>query len=229
MVRIRAGLTQAELARRAGVSQQTISRIERGQLAGIRVATLRAIGGVLGILVDVRPRWRGGELDRLLAAGHSQLHDELAEHLTAHGWQHEAEVTFSQYGERGAIDILAWHPRQRIALVIELKTELVDVQDLLASLDRKRRLAASIARERGWDPVAIAVWLVIAEDHTNRRRVGAHRHVMRAAFPADGRTMRGWLQRPGGTIAGMSFWQSRSRSPARRGAAPVRRVRARSP
>lgn len=225
MVRIRSGMIQAELGRRAGTSQGTISRVERGQLAGVRVATLRAIAAVLGILVDLRPRWRGGELDRLLSAGHSQLHDELARHLTDHRWLHDAEVTLSVYGERGAIDILAWHPGERIVLVIELKTELVDVQELLSSLDRKRRLARGIARERGWDPVAVAAWVVIAEDHTNRRRVAAHRHVLRAAFPADGRTVRGWLKRPAGALSALSFWRSRTGTPARRGAAPVRRVR----
>ncbi|HET7727036.1 MAG TPA: hypothetical protein VFK54_06895 [Candidatus Limnocylindrales bacterium] len=96
-------------------------------------------------------------------------------------------------------------------------------------MDRKRRLAAGIAREPGWDPIATAVWLVIPEDHTNRRRVGAHRHVLRAAFPADGRSVRGWLRQPIGPIAAMSFWRSHARTPARRGSAPVRRVRVRPP
>ncbi len=60
------------------------------------------------------------------------------------------EVSFAVYGERGVIDILAWHPGERALLVIELKTEIVDIQDLIGTVDRKRRLARVVARDRGW-------------------------------------------------------------------------------
>jgi hypothetical protein len=53
-------------------------------------------------------------------------------------------------GERGIIDVLAWHAGRRCLLVIELKTELVDPAALLAQVDRYRRLALALARERGW-------------------------------------------------------------------------------
>jgi len=45
-------------------------------------------------------------------------------------WQVFPEVSFSIWGERGVIDLLAWHPGRRALLVIELKTELVDVGEL---------------------------------------------------------------------------------------------------
>jgi len=89
------------------------------------------------------------------------------------GWVTEPEVSFSIYGERGIIDVLAWHPGRRILLVIELKTEFVDVNELMGSVDRKRRLAAAIARERGWDSAAIGAWVVIADSRTNRRALAA--------------------------------------------------------
>ncbi|MEA2632936.1 MAG: hypothetical protein QOE66_3155, partial [Chloroflexota bacterium] len=68
------------------------------------------------------------------------------------GWILAPEVSFAIYGERRVIDILAWHPGRRALLLIELKTELVDMNELLGTLDRKRRLARRIAQERGWDP-----------------------------------------------------------------------------
>ena len=70
-----------------------------------------------------------------------------------HDWAAEPEVSFSIYGERGIVDILAWHPTRRSLLVIELKTEFVDINELMGSVDRKRRLARTIGRDRGWDPV----------------------------------------------------------------------------
>ena len=53
-------------------------------------------------------------------------------------WMLAPEVSFSVYGERGVIDILAWHPGRRALLVIELKTDLVDMNELLGTFDRKR-------------------------------------------------------------------------------------------
>jgi hypothetical protein len=66
------------------------------------------------------------------------------------GWSIAPEVSFSIWGERGLIDILAWHAPTRSLLVIELKTAIVDVSGLVGTVDRKRRLAPEIARSRGW-------------------------------------------------------------------------------
>jgi DNA-binding XRE family transcriptional regulator len=53
-MREEAGLTQAELARRIGVSQPVVSRLEKGQdRRAPRFETLRRIGEVLGRKVEV--------------------------------------------------------------------------------------------------------------------------------------------------------------------------------
>ena len=146
-VRIRKGLRQADVGTAAGVAQDTVSRLERGELGGMTVDRIRAIGAAVGVLIDLQPRWHGGELDGLLGARHSALHEAVAARLaTLTDWTLVPEATFSEFGERGAVDILAWHAPTRTVLVIELKTEIVDVQEMLGTLDRKRRLARSIAR-----------------------------------------------------------------------------------
>ena len=155
-VRIRKRLRQVDVALAAQTSQDTVSRLERGAIGGMTVAQIRAIGEAIGVTLDLVPRWRGGELDRLLGARHSALHEAVAARFaTLPGWSAVPEVTFSIYGERGAIDVLAWHEPTRTLLVIELKTEIVDVQELIGTLDRKRRLAPKIALERGWRPVTV--------------------------------------------------------------------------
>jgi transcriptional regulator with XRE-family HTH domain len=223
VVRIRRGLRQRDVAVAAGVAQDSVSRLERGDLGSMSVDRIRAIGAAVGVLIDLTPRWRGGELDRLLGAKHSALHDSVARRLgTLPGWTLAPEVTFSVYGERGAIDVLAWHAATRTLLVIELKTEIVDVQELLGTFDRKRRLARAIARDRGWDPSVVAAWLIVAESRTNRRRVASHAAVLRAALPDDGRTIESWLLAPRGLVAALSFWPANDRV---RRIAPVRRVR----
>jgi hypothetical protein len=115
-------------------------------------------------------------------------------------------VSFSIYGERGVIDLLLWHPGRRALLVIELKTDIVDVGEMLGTLDKKRRLAWQIAEDRGWLPLTISAWIVVAGSRTNERRISEFRAMLRSAYPADGRQMRAWLRDPVGSIAGLSTY-----------------------
>src|SRR5580765_1661924 len=115
------------------------------------------------------PRWRAGDLDRLLNSRHSALHEEVARSFAKRpDWLAEPEVSFSIYAERGVIDILAWHRKQQMLLVIELKTDIADVNELVGTLDRKRRLAWQVARDHGWDVgerTSTSAWLIVAESH----------------------------------------------------------------
>jgi len=150
-VRIRKRLTQEDVSKLASVSRGTVSRIERGHLDQVRLASIRAVAKALDVRVDLVPRWRGGDLDRLLNARHSALHEQVARSLQERpDWLVAPEVSFAIYAERGVIDILAWHAKRQMILVIELKTDIVDLNELLGTLDRKRRLAWKVARERGW-------------------------------------------------------------------------------
>jgi len=139
-------------------------------------------------------------------------------------WVVEPEVSFSIYGERGVIDILAWHPTTRILLVIELKTEIVDLNEMLGTLDRKRRLAWRIAADRSWDPVDVAMWVIVADSRTNRRVVAEHAAVLRSKLPSDGRRVRRWLRNPIGRIDALSFLPYVRGLHAGVDPAPIRRV-----
>lgn len=137
-LRVRRQLTQDEVGGAARVSRYVVGRVERGRLAGIPLGKLQAITAAVGARLDTIVRWQGGDLGRLLNARHSAMHEVIARLFESlDGWTIEPEVSFSIYGERGVIDILAWHPVRRSLLVIELKTELVDLNDLMGSVDRK--------------------------------------------------------------------------------------------
>jgi len=225
-VRIRRGWRQADVAQRAGSSVTAVSRVERGQLDGMPLATLRRIAAALDIRVDLVPRWRGADLDRLLNAGHAEMHEWLAHYFDRlPGWVCAPEVSFAVFGERGVIDILAWHPGRRALLIIELKTDIVDVNDLIGSADRRTRLARTIVADRGWDPATVSVWVVVAPSRTNRRRVVAHKAMLRAAFPTDGRGIRAWLLDPRGRVAALSFWPDSHAGKVGPDLTPARRVR----
>jgi transcriptional regulator with XRE-family HTH domain len=229
-VRLRRGLRQEDLAAAAGLSRSTISLIERGHCETLSLAAIRRAAGALDIRVDVLGRWRGGDSDRLLSRRHSHLAERFATFLASNpGWVIEPEVSFSIYGERGVVDQLAWHVASGHLLLIELKTEFVDVNEMLGTFDRKRRLATAIAATRGWCPTAVSAWLIVTDTKTNRRHAAQHSTLLRSRFQLDGRQLRPLLKRPSGPTTGLAFWTDSNPGSARPDRGPVRRPRAASP
>ncbi len=225
-VRIHRRWRQDDEADAAGIARSTVSRIERGHLGELSVDTVRRVAAALDIHVDLLARWRGGDLDRLVGAGHSAMHEVIAKLFTSTpGWVAAPEVSFSIYGERGVIDVLAWHRERRMLLVVELKTELISVESLIGQVDRYRRLAPRIGRERGWDAASVSGWVVLADSRMNRRRLARHATVLRGAFPVDGRSIPGWLRRPDRPISALSFLANDHPGDVRRGFSTPRRVR----
>lgn len=225
-VRIRRRWRQEDVAARAGVARSVVSLIERGHLDSTPLRTLRALAAALDIRLDVVPRWRGGELYRLLGARHSALHESVSTHFDRlPDWRTRPELSFSIYGERGVIDLVAYHPASGSLLVVELKTEIVDVNELVGTLDRKARLAPRIVKDLGWRVETVSRWVVVSRDKTNQRRIAAHRSMLGSAFPSDGHAMRSWLVRPQGSIAALSMWTLVASSDA----SPTRSQRIRIP
>src|SRR5262245_58554262 len=117
-VRIRLRERQVDVARRARISRHVVSRIERGRLGEVSIRSLRRVSDALAIHVALTARWRGGELDRLLNARHAALHEAaLAMFDRAPSWELVSEASFAIGGERGIIDLLAWHPGRRALLI----------------------------------------------------------------------------------------------------------------
>ena len=205
-VRIHLRLRQEDVAPRAGVSQSSVSRIERGHFATLPLAVVRAVANMLEIRLDMIPSWRGGSLERVMNARHSALHEALADRLAGSaGWVSAAEVSYSIYGERGVIDRLGFHAAGRMLVVFEIKADLADPAGLVAQLDRYRRLAPEIAQSRGWEGGQVSCWAVVADTDTNRRRLALHRELLRGAFPADGRMLAEWLRDPTSRVDGLTF------------------------
>lgn len=224
-IRIRKRWRQEDLAARAKVSRWTVMRIEQGRLASVPLGKIRAVAAALDARVDAIVRWQGGDLSRLVSARHARMHEIVARYfIDLPGWIVEPEVSFSIYGERGIIDVLAWHPTSQILLVIELKTEVIDLNEMLGTLDRKRRLAPQIVEDRKWDPVAVATWVIVADGRTNRRTVADHAVVLRTKLPTDGRGVARWLRQPTGRVDALSFLPNVQGLHLGVDPAPVRRV-----
>lgn len=223
-VRVKRRLRQRDLAERAGVSRAAIWRIEHGRLDEMALATIRRACAPLEIRVDLGLRGRGADLDRLMSARHTAMHEVVARFLAERFpvWEIAHEVSFSIWGERGVVDLVLWHAATRSLLIIELKTDLVDQGELLATMDRRRRLAREIVAERGWVPMSVSSWVIVARSRTAERHLAANRTVLRSAFPDDERRVKAWLGKPVGTVQALSLW----RAPADVELASPRRVRA---
>jgi transcriptional regulator with XRE-family HTH domain len=194
-LRHRRGWRQVDLGVKADVSDSTVSSIEHGRIGGISVGMLRRIFAALGVTFRLDLGWHGAELDRLLDADHASLAEQWKRRLEHAGWLVHAEVSFDVYGDRGRIDLLAFHPPSRCMLVVEIKTRIADLQGLLGPLDIKVRLAGQVARRFGWRPARVIRCLVLAEDRTNRRRVAEHTALL-SGFVLRGRAALAWLRQP---------------------------------
>jgi transcriptional regulator with XRE-family HTH domain len=228
-VRIRRRLRQLDLAEIGRVSRATVSLLERGHCETLSLIAIRRIAAAVDVRVDLVGRWRGGDLDRLLNRRHSVLAESFAAAVAlAGGWEIDPEVSFAIYGERGVIDQLAWHAETGHLLVVEFKTQFVDVNELLGTLDRKRRLIRQIAGGRGWTPSRISTWLVISDTSTNRRHAREHATLLRSRLPLDGRQLRALLRNPACAGSGVAFWSDSSGSSTGSGIRTVPRPRTRA-
>jgi transcriptional regulator with XRE-family HTH domain len=198
-------MRQVDVADTAGVSQALVSAIEHGNLDQTSLGSVRRVASAVGVSLAFEPRWRGADLPRLLDERHAAVVQQIVTRLTALAWTTLPEHTFSIRGERGSVDVLAWRPARRAALVIEVKTQIVDMQEMLSTFDRKRRLLSTIVRDLGWKPLAVGALLVMPEETQARHAVARYRPLFDATYPDRGRSVRAWLLRPEHDLRGLWF------------------------
>lgn len=175
-------------------------------IARLRFDEVERCLGALGAELEVRVVYRGAEADRLIDRVHSMLVTRVVAVLRDMGWEVRTEVTFSEWGERGSYDILAWHATTRTLLVVEVKSEIATVEGTLRPLDVKFRLGPSVASKRfGWQPRAVGRVLVLPEERTARRQVQRSNELFRSTLPLTSRQVRRWLRAPSAAMSGIWF------------------------
>jgi len=202
-----------------------ISKIERGEIVAVPVRVLRAVADALGASLDLKLRWHGEGLDRLLDEAHSRLVEAMVVLLRDAGWDVAVEVSFSIRGERGSIDVLAWHAATASLLVIEVKSVVPDSQATLHGLDRKARLGPQLANERGWECRNIGRLLVVGESSTSRLRISRLDATYGTALPDRNNQVRRWIRTPGGPLGGLLFLRNAPVGSTKRRSTARERVR----
>ncbi len=228
-VRLRRGLRQCDVAAVAGLSQSTVSLVERGRFEALTIGTIRDVARVLDVWLPIEPRWRGAELPRLLDERHALLVGLAVAELRRLGWEVRVEYSFNVRGERGSVDVLAWSAGVRALMIVEVKTQIVDVQELLSTMDRKRRVVPmAVTAELGWRPDLVGSILVLPDETRARSAVARHGRVFSAALPARTMEVRGWSRNPARSLAGIWFLRDTNPGSRMRTGGGATRVRLRS-
>lgn len=202
VVRLRRDQRQSDVAARAGISASAVARHERGEIAEVTHRALRRHAHAVGVRLELA--LRGPTSDLLRDDEHAAVVDHLKRWLESLAWDVAVEVSYSEYGERGRIDLFAFHGTSRALLVAEIKTGIFDAQELLGSLDVKARLAPTIARRNGWQPSHIGVLLAVTKTDTNERKIQRLRALF-SGFAMRGPHARAWLGNPTGTARLLLF------------------------
>lgn len=172
MLRLRKDWRQADVAIRARISTSAVGRHENGIIGSLGMLERHA--AVFGLRIDVRLVGRAGHLVRLADEEHARIVELVAAWFRDHGFLTETEASFSEWGERGRIDLLAFDPATGTLVIVEVKTQLLDLQDLFGTLNVKERLAMTIAERRGWTAVRRVTVLAVASTAANRQIVRDH-------------------------------------------------------
>jgi len=211
-------MTQAHLAAIARVPRRDVQRVEAGLAGLVMLERLRRIFEAAGGGGRFSIWWRGADADRLIDERHAGLVERAVATFLRRGWTTAVEVSFSEFGERGSIDILAAHEAFRSVAICEVKSDIGAFEQMNRVLDAKERLGPKIAeREVGWRPLIVGRLLILADHSTNRRLVSRHEQTMAAIYPARGPEVRAWLHLPERPLRGIWFL---SDAPRRGGISP---------
>jgi transcriptional regulator with XRE-family HTH domain len=205
-VRREKGLRQVDVGRRSGLSQSAVSRLERGRLDAMTLGAVERVARALDIDLRLEARWRGGAGDQLVDRGHARLVEWTVARLRRAGWEVVVEFTFNHFGERGSVDVLAFHAATRSLLLVEVKTRLQDLQAFLSVFDRKNRVVPGlVARELGWDPASVSRMLVLTDTTANRSLVERHRSSLDLTLPGRAADARRLMRDPGRPLGAIWF------------------------
>ena len=170
--RLRAGVSQRDVAAATGVSQTKVARTEGGRLLEVSVLDVARHAGAVGLRLHAKLYPAGPPIrDQAQVA----LLDRFRKRLSPI-WRIRLEAPLPGDRDLRAWDMLVWRGREAagtpgVSLGVEAITRLRDVQAQVRAAQLKRR-DASVTR----------LVLLVAATHANRRALAAAEPLLRSDF-----------------------------------------------
>ena len=183
--RRRLRLSQAELGRRVGVHQTTISRIEAGRGAAVPLALWVALGVALERPYAVsfsKPLDPGANL---ADAGHLEIQEALVATAVATGRTASVERPSRADAPSHSTDVAIHDEAHRVRILAEAWNTFGDLGAAIRSTTRK--LAEVVAAEGGTGCRVATVWVVRAST-ANRSILSSYPNLLAATFPGSSAT-----------------------------------------
>ena len=185
-----ASLGQREVARRAGISQVHVSRLERGLGAQSSLAVWARVAAATGEdLVAFLEHAPGADRPRDME--HLRRQSALVSFATPGGWRALPEFAVDPRSVRSrSIDVALVHERTREAVVAEIWDWFQDVGAGFRSLEGKRAALASLLERRastGGRPWIVRSLYVVRNTRRNRALVRELEPLFAARFPGSSR------------------------------------------
>jgi transcriptional regulator with XRE-family HTH domain len=199
--RLAIGWGQAELARHAGTSQSTVSRLERGLADRVDLATVGRIFDLMGCRLDLRVE-APFLADRRHQADPAHAHcvAYVVRRLTGAGWVTKREVEISHARSHGWIDVLAYRAADRALLVVEMKTDIEDLGRIERSMAWYEREGPMACRRVGWSVRSVIGVLMVLDTGVTQKRLRVNRDALAQTFPMPPRELRRIVEFPKAAI-----------------------------
>jgi transcriptional regulator with XRE-family HTH domain len=179
-------VTQRQLADRIGVSQSSISRIERGLSAAVSLGTWVALGIALDRPLAVSFSRPLGEGRLPIDAGHLEIQEHLLALARSTGRAGTFELPTKPLDPSRSTDVGVRDARHRVRILAECWNTFGDLGASIRATNRK--VAEAVAT---WpDDRVASVWIVRATA-ANHALLGRYPHIVDATFPGSSRR---WLR-----------------------------------
>jgi transcriptional regulator with XRE-family HTH domain len=188
LIRLRAGVSQAAVARGIGVARSVICRIELGDedvSPRIRARAAALLGADLNLAIYP------ASAPLIHDAAHAQIVERLLTQV--HSTWHPALESPVPGPRRRSTDIRL--ERGRDVVLIEVETRIRSLEQIIREcMEKRAAVAASLPADR-----RVHVVLAAASTAHHRALVAAHPRIVATAFPAPPLSIRGVLAQPDGT------------------------------
>ncbi|MEX1172245.1 MAG: helix-turn-helix domain-containing protein [Chloroflexota bacterium] len=186
-------ITQRQLAAATGVSHGHIAAIETGRV-NPSLDLVERIGEVLGLRLQLigRPPVIVEPL-RQRDLVHARCSGYVGRRYGSSGWETRRELEVASGRWHGWVDLLAFDPRTRTLVIVEVKTRIDDLGAIERQIAWYEREAPGLARNLGWRVDRIFTWLLLLASDEVDKGIRENRDALADGFPMRAPAMRGLL------------------------------------